>query len=203
MAGFQLMDTTNGLLNEKYWDNRWQSSQTGWDLNGVSPPLQAYIDTVTNKDVSILIPGCGNAYEAQYLVLKGFQNITLIDISETLVDKLRKKPELEKVAVLHSDFFAHHLHYDLILEQTFFCALHPSQRRNYVKHMHSLLNKNGKLTGLLFDKIFEADGPPFGGTKQEYQDLFEPYFDILRFEPCTNSIEPRLGSELFIEFRKK
>jgi hypothetical protein len=49
----------------------------------VSPPIKAYIDTLKNKDIAILIPGCGNTYEAAYLLLEqGFTNVTVIDIAQ-------------------------------------------------------------------------------------------------------------------------
>jgi hypothetical protein len=37
-----------------------------------------------NKDIAILIPGCGNTYEA-LIFRQGFTNVTVIDIAPTLV----------------------------------------------------------------------------------------------------------------------
>jgi thiopurine S-methyltransferase len=68
--------------------------------------------------------------------------------------------------------------------------------------MHDMLNDGGKLVGLLFDRDFQ-DGPPFGGNKEEYLNYFSPLFNIKIFEKCYNSIEPRMGSELFIILEKK
>jgi hypothetical protein len=45
-------------------------------------------------------------------------------------------------------------------------------------------------------------GPPFGGTKDEYQELFENKFDFKIFDACYNSFDKRLGNELFIVFTK-
>ncbi|HSN47416.1 MAG TPA: hypothetical protein VLR29_01515, partial [Flavobacterium sp.] len=121
----------------------------------------------------------------------------------TLVEILRKKFENNSnLKVFLGDFFAHKGKYDLIVEQTFFCALSPAMRQNYVSKMHQLLSGNGKLVGLLFNKTFEA-GPPFGGSKKEYEQLFKDYFDIKIMETCRNSIPPRAKSELFVEFEKK
>ena len=100
------------------------------------------------------------------------------------------------------DFFQHYGDYDVIIEQTFFCALHPDMRKSYVEKMHSLLCENRKLVGLLFNKQFE-ESPPFGGSREEYEKLFSELFDIESMEDCATSIEPRLGSELFIELKRK
>lgn len=97
----------------------------------------------------------------------------------------------------------HHERYDLVIEQTFFCALDPSLRTDYIRHLKDLLVPGGRMAGLLFGVAFEADGPPFGGSAEEYRELFEPHFDILRLESCADSIAPRAGSELFIEITSR
>lgn len=189
------------MLNDQYWSQRYENHQTRWDIGQVAPALKAYFDQLTNKNLAILIPGCGNAYEAAYLLQQGFTNITLIDISAVLVNLLQEKLQfyVEKgnVRVIHQDFFEHLGNYDLIIEQTFFCAIDPSLRSIYARKMSELLNPKGKLVGLLFDCNFEG-GPPFGGSKAEYIPYFEPYFKLKTFEKCYNSIPPRAGNELFI-----
>ena len=54
----------NFELNQEFWAKKYVSGETGWDMGMVSPPIKAYIDQLENKDLSILIPGAGNAYEA-------------------------------------------------------------------------------------------------------------------------------------------
>ena len=191
------------LLNQEFWNNLYVSQDTGWDLGKVSPPIKSYIDTLENKNTSILIPGCGNTYEAEYLLEKGFTNVTVIDIAPTLVKRLQEKfNNNPNIKIILGDFFEHQGQYDLIIEQTFFCALSPELREKYVLKMHQLLNEKGILVGLLFNKTFES-GPPFGGSQTEYVHLFKNYFDIKIMERCRNSIPPRANCELFIELKKK
>jgi len=71
-----------------------------------------------------------------------------------------------RIQVLLGDFFNHKGEYDLIIEQTFFCALPPTMRQKYVWKMHELLAKDGILAGLLFNRKFEVS-PPFGGSQEE------------------------------------
>ncbi len=190
-------------IDADFWDQKYQNQETGWDIGTISEPLKCYIDQLEDKNIRILIPGCGNAYEAKYLIEKGFKNITVIDISETLVLKLKHTfQNIEQINMIHGDFFEHIASYDLVIEQTFFCAIPPSFREQYVSKMHELLSKNGKLVGLLFDKKFES-GPPFGGNQKDYQTLFSNNFNFKTFEKCYNSILPRKNSELFIILEKK
>jgi methyl halide transferase len=195
----------NGALaGTTYWNNRYQNGETGWDMGMVSPPLKAYIDQLTDKQLRILIPGCGNSYEAAYLLQQGFDNITLIDIAPVLVEQLQKQFSSNKgITILCSDFFEHSGQYDLVLEQTFFCALPPALRTDYAAKMAELICPGGKLVGLLFNKEFDAAGPPFGGQKPEYAGLFSPFFNMVVFEECYNSHTKRAGNELFMILIKK
>lgn len=191
-------------LDQSFWNKRWENKQTGWDIGQASPAIIAYMAQYANKDAAILIPGCGNAHEAEWLLQNGFTNITLIDIAPKAVAQLKEKHEKNPaVKVILGDFFEHQDRYDLIIEQTFFCAIEPKLRQNYVAQSASLLNKNGKIVGLLFNTEFEQIGPPFGGNASEYQQLFETNFRIKIMENCYNSIKPRANTEVFINLIKK
>jgi SAM-dependent methyltransferase len=190
-------------LDALYWNNRYLNQNTAWDIGSVSTPIKEYIDKIEDKNLTILIPGAGNAYEAAYLVSKGFTNIHVLDIAPTLVENLKHKfAENPQVSLHCQDFFMHQGNYDLILEQTFFCALNPSLRLNYIDKMHELLKVQAKLVGVLFDTEFEREGPPFGGRIDEYYALFSDKFNILLLEKCRNSILPRAGKEAFIMAEK-
>jgi SAM-dependent methyltransferase len=191
-------------LNKDYWTSRYTENETGWDLGEISTPLKEYIDQLNDKNISILIPGAGNAYEAEYLFKNGFKNVTVIDLSEEPLKNIKKRiPDFPQANLIAGDFFEHQQQYDLILEQTFFCAINPSLREAYAKKMHDLLRKNGKLVGVLFNDVLNVDKPPFGGNKEEYISHFKPHFNFKRFDTCYNSIKPRENRELFIHFEKK
>jgi SAM-dependent methyltransferase len=185
------------FLSANYWNERYLQNQTGWDIGHVSTPLKEYFDQLTDKNIRILIPGGGNSYEAVYLLEKGFTNITVVDISEVVTDQLTTKYTNPHLHIITSDFFALQGQYDLIIEQTFFCALDPSLRVKYVQTVKELLTDNGKLAGLLFNREFDTN-PPFGGNAEEYRQLFSSAIRILVLEACYNSIPARAGSELFL-----
>lgn len=189
-------------LDQTYWENQYQANATGWDLGEVSPPIKMYINTIQNKEAKILIPGCGNTYEAEYLLLQGFTNVTVIDIAPTLiVDLQRRFSENKNITIVLGDFFEHQGNYDYIIEQTFFCALPPTMRQKYVWKMHQLLSDYGKLVGLLFNREFEV-GPPFGGSLKEYEQLFQKAFVFNSITLASNSVSSRENSELVFEFQK-
>lgn len=191
-------------LSADFWDNRYKSNDIGWDLGAVSPPLKAYFDQLTNLDLKILIPGGGNSYEAEYLFNEGFKNVYVVDLSQTALDNLKHRiPDFPSSNLILDNFFDLNITFDLIIEQTFFCAINPSLRADYAKKASEILNVNGKVAGLLFDAVLNTTHPPFGGSKTEYLGYFIPYFDIKIMDASYNSIKPREGRELFFIIQKK
>lgn len=192
------------LLDKNYWENKYRAQATGWDLGKISTPLKTYIDQLDDKYLNILIPGAGHAHEAEYLWKRGFKNITVVDIAKAPLDNFKiRVPDFPRNQLIENDFFKLKNSYDLIIEQTFFCALSPDLRKDYALQMHNLLKPKAKLVGLLFNFPLTSDGPPFGGSKKEYELLFKDYFYIKKMDIAFNSLKSRLNKELFFIFEKK
>ncbi len=192
------------ILNATYWEQRYLEGTSRWDLGRLSPPLKDYIDTLKDKQIKILIPGGGNSYEAEYLHNLGFKNVFVVDLAPTPLQNLLKRcPAFPSDHLIQGDFFDISGAFDLIIEQTFFCALDPSLRKKYVDKTHQLLANKGQLIGLLFNVPLYTDHPPFGGSEEEYKVLFKDRFEIDSMEVAHNSIESRKGRELFFQLTKK
>ncbi|PID65864.1 MAG: SAM-dependent methyltransferase [Gammaproteobacteria bacterium] len=197
-------------LGKTFWQSRYEQGKIGWDMGCTSPPIKAFIDSElanASRDLSILIAGAGNAHEAQYLHQQGFNNVTVVDLVRAPLDNFADNvPTFNKKHLLESDFFAldEQTHqFDLSIEQTFFCAIDPERRAEFVQKTYTLLKPRGRLIGLLWDCDFASDEPPFGGSKAEYEALFSEQFELVRLVPCANSHPKRQGRELFVEFVKK
>lgn len=191
-------------LNKEYWEERYEKGETGWNVGKITTPIKEYIDQLKDKNIKILIPGAGNGYELEYLIEKGFNNSSVVDYATTPLENIKKRiPELDKSQIINADFFELEGKYDLIIEQTFFCALNPDLRQAYVQKMKALLNPNGKIAGLLFQFPLTSEGPPFGGSIEEYVSLFQNDFNIITLKIAYNSIAPRANKELFVIFERK
>lgn len=191
-----------------YWTNRYKQQQTGWDIGSPSTPLVEYFNQVDNHNLEILIPGCGNAYEAAHLFLQGFKYIDLLDISSLPLQNFANKyPSFPSEQLINDNFFKHQGQYDIIVEQTFFCSFEPNleNRHLYGERMNRLLKRDGKLIGVFFEHPPSRPhvNRPFGASFEEYVSYFESYLDVVAFAPCYNSIPPRMGREFFAILRKK
>jgi len=189
-------------LDANYWQNRYENNQIGWDLGIASDPIVNYINQLTDKNLNILIPGCGNAYEAEYLFKNGFKNVFVIDLAESPLENFKNRvPEFPNSNLIQGNLFELNQTFDLIIEQTMFCAIDPKLRKAYVQKVGELLAPTGKFVGLLFNRDF-IGGPPFGGNKEEYLTYFSSCFRLTSMETCYNSIAPRSGTELFFIAKK-
>jgi thiopurine S-methyltransferase len=199
--GFMMMKNNH---NRVYWENRYSQNQIGWNIGRISTPLKTYFDQLEDTSLKILIPGAGNSYEAEYLWNKGFKNIYVLDFVQQPLDNLKHRvPDFPENQLLKIDFFKLKNSFDIIIEQTFFCALNPNLRIDYKDQIHKLLKPHGKIVGLLFNFELIETGPPFGGSEIEYRLLFKEKFNLKTLAPSINSIKEREGKELFFIFEKK
>lgn len=199
------MQTVSDGFDAAYWQARYATpGRTGWDAGRATPPLRAYFDQLlVAQQPRILIPGAGRAHEAEYLHRLGFRYVVVADLApEPLAELAARVPDFPKENLWLADFFAldpANDTLDLIIEQTFFCAIAPALRPAYARQCAALLRPGGKLVGLLFDTEFpNASEPPFGGSRAEYAAYFQPYFKFIHFETAYNSLPARAGRELFI-----
>lgn len=197
------MSKTKSDINARYWDDRYLTGKTGWDVGYPVPAILDYFNQVKDKTLKILIPGAGTAHEGIYLYKQGFTQIYLLEYAPEAMRKIKEKcPDFPQNQLIQSDFFKHKGSYDLIVEHTFFSSLPPERRSDYVLKTHELLKTGGKLVGLFFDRSFEGEYPPYGARYEDYKKLFSTHYNIKTMEAARNSIKPRQNTELFVIFEK-
>ncbi|MEB8347469.1 methyltransferase domain-containing protein [Flavobacteriaceae bacterium KMM 6898] len=191
-------------LTKDFWEEKYKNGDLKWDIGYISTPLKTYIDQLKDKEIRILVPGAGHGHEVAYLHQLGFKNVYVVDLAEQPLKRIETVcPDFPKDRLKQADFFElSYPDFDLVLEQTFFCALRPELRTAYVQKMSALLRPGGKIVGLFFDFPLTKAGPPFGGSKKEYETLFKHSFRIKVLERAYNSIQPRKDKELFFIFEK-
>ncbi len=188
----------------EFWNSLYEFASQGWDIGYPSPAICAYFEQIPDKHSSILIPGAGNSYEAEYLHNNGFTQVFALDFAEIpLKNFATRQPDFPESHLICEDFFLHQGVYDYVVEQTFFSSVPETERARFAKHISKLLKPGGKYVGLLFNHKFEQNTPPFGADEQEYLSIFMPYFEIKTFEIAKNSIKPRAGREIFFIFVNK
>ena len=196
------------MAEDEYdWQGLYEANDMRWDLGEVAPPFIKLLEAGKLPVGKVLIPGCGRGHEVMYLAQNGF-DVTGVDFAKgatSYLEKTLKECNLNG-RVVHQDFFkldvSHNGVYDLVLEQTFFCAINPSLRPDYCKTVARILKPGGKLIGLFYN-TGEEGGPPHNTTREDIESIFSETFTIQELEKTTWSIERRSGKELLTILEKR
>lgn len=152
---------------------------------------------------TVLIPGCGSAYELKLLCEAGW-DATAIDFSPAAVAAAQQVAGPWRERVLEADFFAYTppKPLDLIYERAFLCAMPRAMWPRLVQRWADLLAPGALLAGCFF---YDANpkGPPFGTSREELHGLLAPFFECQREEPVSDSIAVFAGKEVWLEWRRR
>lgn len=197
-----------------FWAELYRTGDTGWDQGGPSPALVDFLKNdlgpgraVPFRSGRALVPGCGHGHDARALAADGFEVIGLDVVKKAVKEAARTADAdgLKNIRFEQADFLNLPTRlrgpYDLIFENTFFCAIDPAHRDRYVETATSLLKPGGFLLGVFYN-IRPETGPPFGATRDELIDRFSPRFSLV-LDRVPRSIPRREGKELLMLWRRK
>ena len=194
-----------------FWDNRYKTNEFSWDLGKPTPYFVDWSTSIKNKSSkNILIPGCGLGHDAIFLSKCGF-NVYACDFSDTALKVLsiKNKESNTNVKLISMDFFnlpgKYSNFFDFILEYTFYCAINPNKRSLYIENCNNLLNKDGKLIGIMLPigNSSVSSNPPFKVSLNELKINFSVFFKLLKLVPNSLSVEKRRGIEYIVQYQKK
>jgi SAM-dependent methyltransferase len=192
--------------DKEYWDVLYRTGRTPWELHAFAPPLKTFLDSpyaVPKGRVAVL--GSGTGQDALLFARYGFE-VVAVDFSPTAVAATQKLFQdagvLNRTAwVMERNIFDLHdcaEQFDYVLENTCFCAIHPSRRNQYAFVARDLLKPNGKVIALFWTLDRKGSGPPYPVNSNEIFDCFKQSFsfDIVHIPP--DSVPERSGKELFV-----
>lgn len=204
------------FCGKAYWEKRFHEGDTPWDLGKATPLLEEALEFLrglpgygtglgSTKSAYVLSAGAGRGADALELVRRGF-NVVAVEWLSPAVETLRKRYEAlgsdikGSLSIIEGDFFKiEACKVDFAFEHTFFCALEPGFRTNYVDAMSRWLKPGGVLLGNFFihsgsgGDINDRCEPPFFISKENLQAIFCCKFKLLYLAPATQSGVGRRG----------
>lgn len=186
----------------EFWDERFQHGFTPWDRGTVPIAMRDFVSQlkVTQEFApNCLIPGCGHAYEVDFLSEADWQ-VTAIDFSSAAVATAKAQVGKWANRIQQADFFQYQPEsvLSIIYERAFFCALPASMRAAIVERWAALLPAGAKLIGFFFiddNASASKKGPPFRIHPQEWVSLMQPYFVCLEDTAVLDSLPVFEGKE--------
>jgi SAM-dependent methyltransferase len=207
-----LFDEFEDATDAQWWDERYETGDTRWDGAGAHPLLDSLIPPLKITRCRVLVLGCGAGHDAAWWERQG-HIVTGVDFSQEAIDRARAQyGERDSLKWVQADAFKlpkdWSSRFDIIFENTMFCAIPPARREELVRTWWRLLTPRGRVIGLalVMDKL---SGPPYGSSEWEIRKrlLTAPQHGAsssrrARFLPLLwnrekKSSERRLGHELF------
>jgi len=191
------------MPSEAFWEDRYRTGNTGWDLGGPAPVLAKLLKENRPPGTRAAVPGCGFGHDVHLLASAGFEAWGF-DFSDEAIRAAREAPAAKFVK---ADVFElprrYAASFDFLWEYTCYCAIDPARRKEYVAALHDILAPGGELAALLFPMKEIAPGPPFVVHREEVDTVFAPRFDIVSIEEPRESVEHRRGLEILVRMKRK
>ncbi len=186
---------------ESFWSNRYKESHTPWDLSTHHPSIDWVVPRLKLSKSKVLVAGSGKGHDAAKFKSLGHE-VTGVDFSLDAVNEAKRLyPDVHFEC---EDIFTRNLDskFDVVFEHTLFCAISPAKRGQLIKSWLRQLRDDACLIGV-FNVSSKQDGPPFGLTEWELEQLLSPYFIINFWGRLRDKESPRSGKELFIQAQKR
>jgi len=186
-----------------FWDLRYQAHHAPWDAGRVPESLRTFVEAAS-RPRSVLVPGCGSAWDVRFLAERGWR-VLGIDFSHEAIAAARAILGPHVNAVRYADFFAPiaEAPFEVVYERAFLCALPRRLWQDWGRRMAELVEPGGALAGFFY--FGEGDrGPPFPlHAPDELSALLGPAFQRVDDAPVPDSIEIFQGKERWQAWRRK
>ena len=199
------MKDFNKVDTPPFWNEKYIDDEISWDLSAPTPAFVHWFKNL-NKNKKIIVPGSGNGHDAIYLAELG-HSVYAVDFSLEAIKNM-KKNNVNNLHVILDNYFnlskKFDAQFDYFLEYTFFCAINPERRLEYIEKAYNLLKPGGVFVGMLIPvvKSVEEAGPPFGVNVDDTIEMFATFFNDIKIGKTKFSIVQREDRELFITMAK-
>jgi SAM-dependent methyltransferase len=176
------------------WENAYNKfgENLPWCIEEIPGWFKTVIKSKWVKPCQTLDLGCGVGHYAGYLASQGFE-VTAIDISKKAISLAKEKYPLKNLKFkVHDIFKLNDLKqkFDFIYEVSILHNISPEKRGKYIKGIHSVLNRGGKIMVCSFSKddllfggkeelyIPDIDNTMYALSEDQIRDMFSDYFVI-------------------------
>ena len=184
------------------WESRWQEDRIGFHLKEVNPYLMRFSDQLLHQNPDrVFVPLCGKTLDLYWLKTKTKKVIGVELVSKAVQDffaennidyLLQQDETLQKFSSKSIDIYLGDF-FDLNPEQTSsfkaiydrasIVAIEKPERREYVEHLISFLDKAGRILLITMEyNQNQMEGPPYSVPAKEIESLFAPLSSLKLLE---------------------
>lgn len=209
-------DKAQNPAEPDFWQARWRSGETRWDLGRAYPGLGELLEAARRHGLlpeggRILEPGAGRAHTGAALARAGFQVVAFDVVPEAIAAARALYGEEDRLELVVADALsgppAWRGAFDAVFDRAMMCALPESKRRVYARALFDYLTPRGVLLSAVVAARREnpTGGPPFAVSKAALDDMLRPGFECLhsRLETLPASEDAKAASELLSVWRRR
>jgi len=181
------------------WEQRYRHGDTPWEKGSAHPALVAWLasNPFTGR---VLVPGCGFGHDVRALASAGAVPVGF-DLAPSALAAAAQFSRVGKESYVRGDLFVPTENwtetFDGIFEHTCFCAIPPPRRSDYAAAVTRLLKPGGHLLAIFYlDPGHDEEGPPFGCSPDELEELFSPSFELITEQKNIATYPGRDGREI-------
>jgi len=179
----------------EFWDLRYGAAFAPWDAGRVPAQLREFTAAAA-RPRTVLVPGCGSAWDVRYLADHGWDVLGL-DFSHAAIAAAQPILGPQAARVRYGDVFAPiaEAPFEVVYERAFLCALPRRLWRDWGRRMAQLVAPGGVLAGFFYFDAGER-GPPFPlHSDAELAQLLEPAFRRVEDAAVPDSVDVFRGKE--------
>ncbi len=187
----------------EFWDLRYAAGFAPWDAGRVPAQLREFVAAAT-RPRSVLVPGCGSAWDVRFLAESGW-DVLGIDFSHEAVAAARAIVGEHVNRVRYADFFAplSEAPFEVVYERAFLCALPRRLWSAWGTRIAEVVEPGGVLVGFFYFDSGER-GPPYPlNAPYELAELLQPAFERIEDATVPDSIEVFRGKERWQGWRRR
>ena len=199
----------DSLKPPSFWENLYLSDKDGWDMRSVHHGLpNVYGAGLFGDTKRILVPGAGRGHDAFFLASKGFQ-VVACDFADTPIAAMKQRRENQNLSLeirqidVFSLFNEPAGSFDAIFDYTFYCAIDPKERSNYLDLVTHLIRPGGRLILFAFPLRNTTTGPPYSMSIASLKTRFQNSFYWILDETMPASPRPRRSFERLVLMVRK
>ena len=200
---------------KQHWENVFatkKETEVSWYQEKPETSLQFFERNNIPKTAKILEIGGGDSYLIDNLLEQDYESLTLLDISENAIERIKKRlgKKAEKVNFVVSDIldFSPSEKFDVIHDRASF---HFLTKEEDIQKYAALMNRILEPNGLYFVGTFSESGPlKCSGleitqySKEKFLKIFGTHFSLLNsFEEVHKTPFETTQNFIFCEFQKK
>jgi ubiquinone/menaquinone biosynthesis C-methylase UbiE len=137
-----------GYAKKEYWNERFNNTDSNFDWYADWEQLEKYFKPILTEESKVLMVGCGNSKMSSQMYNSNYKNITNIDISDVVIDKMKKQfPDMKWLEMDATKMNFEDNSFDCSIDKgtldAIMCGNDPSPPAKLIREMHRVTKTGG------------------------------------------------------------